>query len=170
MQDKQAARSDKPAKAPQIIFGCMVGMSIVTVAIVFYTHSQRTEPYLQSKKRRLQYVEVKKPSTLSLDYAAFGPQAMAYEIIGKERWQWLKGTTVGPDQSFDIKVIVYRNTPVAELQERFPLIKEKLMDPRYLRYDVAMEYLDKHIAQDTHPELGARLRDTRKKLQDYFGP
>jgi hypothetical protein len=148
----------------------MVGMSIVTVVIVFYTHSQRTEPYLQSKKRRVQYVQVKKPSTLSLDYAAFGPQPMAYEIIGKERWQWLKGTSVSPDQAFDIKVIVYRNTPVAELQERFPVIEEKLMDPRYLQYDVAMEYLDRHIAFAASPELTARLRDTRKKLSDHFAP
>ena len=148
----------------------MVGMSIVTVVIVFYTHSQRTEPYLQSKKRRVQYVQVKKPSTVSLDYAAFGPQAMAYEIIGKNRWQWLKGKSVSPDQAFDIKVIVYRKTSVAELQERFPLIEEKLMDPRYLKYDVAMEYLDKHIAADASPELTVRLRDTRKKLNDHFAP
>ena len=53
--------------------------------------------------------------------------------------------------------------------ERFG-IEEKLMDPRYLQYDVAMEYLDKHIAVGASPELTARLRDTRKKLSDHFAP
>ncbi len=42
----------KPTKAPIIIFGTMVTMSIITVGIVFYTHSRRTEPYLDTKMRR----------------------------------------------------------------------------------------------------------------------
>ena len=170
MQDKSAPPADKPAKAPQIIFGTMVGMSIVTVAIVFYTHSQRTEPYLQSKKRRVQYVQVEKANTVSLDYRAFGPQALAYEIIGNEWWQWQEGGGDAPSQSFDIKVIVYRDTSAEELRERFPLIKEKFMDPRYLRYEDAIAYLDKHIAAQVTPELTARLEATRKQLIDHFGP
>ncbi len=42
-----------PSKAPLIIFGTMLTMSIVTVAIVLITHSQRTEPYLDTKMRRV---------------------------------------------------------------------------------------------------------------------
>lgn len=33
----------------------MVSMSIITVGIVFYTHSRRTEPYLESKRLKLEY-------------------------------------------------------------------------------------------------------------------
>ncbi|MCP4443833.1 MAG: hypothetical protein GY811_00625 [Myxococcales bacterium] len=47
----------KPTKAPIIIFGTMVTMSIVSVSTVFYTHSQRTEPYLDNKMRRVKQVE-----------------------------------------------------------------------------------------------------------------
>lgn len=44
---------DKPSKAPLIIFGTMVTMMVVSVSIVFITHSRRTEPYLDSKMRRV---------------------------------------------------------------------------------------------------------------------
>ncbi len=142
-------------------------MSVITVAIVFYTHSQRTEPYLQSKKRRVQYVHVQKANTVSLDYRAFGPQAMAYEIIGNEWWQWQEGGAIS-GQSYDINVIVYRNVTARELREKFPLVKEQLIDPRYLKYDDAIAYLDKHIAENLNPELTDRLSATRKTLIEHF--
>lgn len=43
----------KPTKAPLIIFGGVLGISIVCVGIVLVTHSQRTEPYLDTKMRRV---------------------------------------------------------------------------------------------------------------------
>lgn len=146
----------------------MVGMSIVTVAIVFYTHAQREEPYMQSKKRKVVYQQAEKSNTLSLNYRAFGPQAMAYEIIGNEWWQWQKSGGDDPTKSFDIKVIVYRDASVAELTERFPLIPEKFIDSRYLKYEDAIVYLDKHIAENATPELTRRLAGTRAKLVEHF--
>ncbi len=53
----------KPTKAPLIIFGTMVTMSIITVGIVFFTHARRTEPYLDSKMRRVKEVEPKAPTS-----------------------------------------------------------------------------------------------------------
>ncbi len=50
----------KPTKAPLIIFGTMVTMSVISVGMVFYTHSQRTEPYLDTKMRRV--IRVKRPA------------------------------------------------------------------------------------------------------------
>lgn len=146
----------------------MVGMSIVTVAIVFLTHAKRTEPYLQSKKRRVVYMQEAESNTLSLNYASFGPQAMAYEIIGHQWWQWQSSGGDTPAEDYDIKVIVYRDATVKELTERFPLIEEKRMDPRYLKYDDAIDYLDKHIAENLLPELSERLRATRSKLIEHF--
>lgn len=145
-------------------------MSIVTVAIVFYTHAQREEPYMQSKKRKVVYQQAEKSNTLSLNYRAFGPQAMAYEIIGNEWWQWQESGGDRPAQDFDIKVIVYRGATVEELTERFPLIPEKFIDSRYLKYQDAMTYLDKHIAENAIPELTQRLGATRAKLVGHFGP
>ncbi len=52
----------KPTKAPVIIFGTMVSMSIITVGIVFYTHSQRTEPYLDTKMRRKRVIRRPRPA------------------------------------------------------------------------------------------------------------
>ena len=53
----------KPTKAPLIIFGTMVTMSVITVGIVFYTHSQRTEPYLDTKMRRV--IRVERPAVVA---------------------------------------------------------------------------------------------------------
>lgn len=50
----------KPTMAPVIIFGTMVTMSIISVGVVFYFHSQRTEPYLDTKMRRVK--KVKRPA------------------------------------------------------------------------------------------------------------
>ena len=63
----------KPTKAPLIIFGTMVTMSIVSVGIVFYTHSQRTEPYLDTKMRRV--IRVKRPAPAPTAAAAPTPAA-----------------------------------------------------------------------------------------------
>ena len=46
----------KPTKAPLIIFGGVLGISIVCVAIVLVTHSRRTEPYLDTKMRRVRTI------------------------------------------------------------------------------------------------------------------
>ena len=165
-----ASSSEKGGKAPLIIFGTMVGMSIITVAIVFLTHAKRSEPYLQSKKRRVVYAQATHSDTLSLNYAAFGPQAMAHEVIGYQWWQWQSsgGETLAED--YDIKVIIYRDSTVQELTKRFPLIKAKRMDPRYLKYEHAIAYLDKHIAEDVVPEISEQLRSTRAKLLAHFEP
>ncbi len=145
-------------------------MTFITVAVVFVKHSSRTEPYLQSKIRRVQYAERSTGNALSLNYRAFGPESAASEIIGKQHWQWKAGPEGAAPESFDIKVIVYRDATVAELTEDFPLIETKRMDPRYLEYDDAIAYLDKQISVNAHPEVTTTLKATRAKLQSHFGP
>lgn len=51
----------KPTIAPLVILGTMVIMSIITLAIVFYAHSRRTEPYLDTKMRKVKKVPKPKP-------------------------------------------------------------------------------------------------------------
>ena len=47
----------KPTKAPLIVFGTMATMSFISIGVVFYTHSRRTEPYLDTKMRRVKTIE-----------------------------------------------------------------------------------------------------------------
>lgn len=173
MQDGSAGKPKtvgKPGKAPIIIFGTMFTMSVITVAIVFVKHSQREQPYLQSKRRRVHHLRQAPSKTVSLNYAAFGPQALAYEIIGNQWWQWQNSAGDTPKEHFDIKVIVYRGATPEELLERFPVIEEKRMDARYLKYEDAIRYLDAHITEDALPSLTATLRQTRAKIEEHFEP
>ena len=63
----------KPSKAPLIIFGTLISMSVVTVTIVFVTHSQRTEPYLDTKARRVR--TMRRPPAASRPSANQPPSA-----------------------------------------------------------------------------------------------
>ena len=42
-------------------------------------------------------------------YYDFGPQAMSYEVLGYEWWQWEAHGDSRPGKKYDIRVIVYRN-------------------------------------------------------------
>ncbi len=55
--------SGTPTKAPLIIFGCILGISIICVGLVAITHLRRTEPYLDSKMRRIRRVKRAQPPT-----------------------------------------------------------------------------------------------------------
>jgi hypothetical protein len=167
-EDKGGKRGT--GKAPIIIFGTMVAMSLVTVAIVFVKHAQRDQPYLQSKLRRVRHMQQPRANTLSLNYAAFGPQAIAYEIIGNRWWQWQETAGETPPEDFDIKVIVYRGASSQELLEKFPVIEEKRIDSRYLKYEDAVAYLDRHIAKNESAALTATLEQTRARLTRHFEP
>jgi len=155
----------KPTKAPIIIFGTMVLMSFVAVAAVFIAHARRSEPYLQSKIRRVRH-QVRPPVTaIAFNYASFGPQELAYDLIGKEQWQWQPTESTDPSTRYDIKVVVYTEADLDKLGRRFPIIEEKFMDYRYVKYDDAVAYLDAQIAKSTDPDLTKTLEATREKLR-----
>ena len=155
----------KPTKAPIIIFGTMLLMSFAAIAVVFIYHSGRSEPYLQSKIRRVRH-QVRPPVTaLAFNYASFGPEALADELIGKEQWQWQRNESTDPSTRYDIKVVVYTEADLDRLSRRFPIIEEKFMDYRYVKYEDAVAYLDVQIANSTDPTLTKTLEATREKLR-----
>ncbi len=155
-------------KAPLIIFGTMVLMSIVTIAFVFVTHYERTEPYLDSKLRRVVYKTRAPATTLSLNYSAFGPQVLAHTLIGSQWWQWQAQGSDDPVQTYDIKIVVYRTITEKEVSVKFPIIEEKYMDYRYLPLEDAMVYLDQTINEIQDPTIRRTLNATRTKLADHF--
>jgi hypothetical protein len=108
-------------------------------------------------------------NTIILEYQDFGPQAVAYETIGMEWWQWDSHGASDPYYQYDIKVVVYRNVPLSNVQNVYPVIRESEQDYRYLPYTKAIAYLDNQIQEDLFPELTARLTKTRSLIVEKLG-
>ncbi len=102
-----------------------------------------------------------------LDYSDFGPQVIAYEIIGMEWWQWNDHGNSRPTE-YDIRVVVYKNINAEEIKKRYPVIIEKKQDYRYLKYQDAIKYLNSKIEEDAMPSVTTLLRNTLKKLNMVF--
>ena len=155
-------------KAPLIILGTMLLMSIVTVTAVLVTHYKRTEPYLDSKLRRVEYKTRAPKHTLSLNYVSFGPQALSHELIGKQWWQWQAHGSDDPSIQYDIKIVVYKDMSEKQVSAKFPIIESKFMDYRYLPYADAIAYLDKNIAELEDESIRTTLTSTRSQLASHF--
>jgi hypothetical protein len=108
-------------------------------------------------------------NTLVLQYRDFGPQAMSYNTIGMEWWQWDNHGDSNPYYQYDIKVVVYRDIPLHQAEKAYPVVKEKEQDYRYLSYDKAMAYLDSQIQEDVIQELTAQLRETKSQIEKKLG-
>lgn len=84
------------------------------------------------------------PRFVILSYKDFGPQPES--LLGVYHWQW-------PDAEnrprrpieYDIKVVVYRDISLEEIEKKFPVIPEKKQDYRYIEYEAAALFLDKRI-------------------------
>lgn len=89
-----------------------------------------------------------------LDYDAFGPQAMANELIGMEWWSWSGGGSWEMCDAFDIHVVVYNDADRAQVAELYPTVEGK-SDNRLVSRTDAIRFLDAQIADvATAPELG----------------
>lgn len=106
---------------------------------------------------------------LVLDYHDFGVQAAAYELLGMEWWQWLPHGDSDPATEYGIKVVVYKDVELQEVEKAYPVVPEKNQDFRYLDFDTAMRYLDAEIEENVLPEITERLQETRDKLVAQFG-
>jgi hypothetical protein len=62
-----------------------------------------------------------------LEYRNFGPQVIAYEIIGMEWWQWNEHGDSRPAE-YDIRVVVYRNASTEEIEKKYPIVENKKQD------------------------------------------
>ncbi len=163
-----AAKEEERSKAPIIILGTMVVMSVITISFVFIAHLRRDQPYLDSKMRVVRYERAPFVPILSLNYSEFGPQALAADLIGPEWWQWQASGSSDPKQRYDIKVVVYYGLSEADIAINYPVNDLKFMDYRYLELERALDFLDAKIEENTLPELTLQLEATREKLIEYF--
>jgi hypothetical protein len=109
--------------------------------------------------------------TSVFDYSDFGPPNISYELIGKEWYQWNSQGPDDPNQTDDVKVVVYRNLSLEEVKAMYPVIDGK-RDYRYLEYSRALEHLNK-FEQDAfwndYPETRERMRKTRERIVKELG-
>lgn len=89
-----------------------------------------------------------KESTLVLQYQDFGPEGMAGELLGPERWPWANEHYSRPQQ-FDIKVVVYRGVPLKDVKITYPVDKDSNQDYRYIEYSQAIQWHDDQLANFT---------------------
>ena len=90
---------------------------------------------------------------LILSYDDFGPQAIAWKTFGMQWWQWDNHGDSDPNTTYDIKIAIYRDIPLHEVKERFPVVLETKNDYRYIEYSAALNYLDKNILD--HQDIDA---------------
>jgi len=111
------------------------------------------------------------PHRLVLPYAAFGPQAMSFETLGFEWWQWQPHGDSRP-RHYDVRVVVYRGLSEAQIRREYPVDAAREKDYRYIEYGKALEYVDANIAEaesDGMTELAGALRRTRRAIVEGFG-
>ena len=82
-----------------------------------------------------------------LEYEDFGVQAMAYDLIGYQWYQWNNHGDPDPDARYDIKVVVYKDMQLRKVKELYPVVKELRQDFRHVEYNRAIYYFDRHIQE-----------------------
>ena len=126
-----------------------------------------------AKPQNSNVVQVQKPTsnTIVLDYYDFGPQVMSYELIGLGKYQWNSQGPDDPNENDDVKVVVYRNISLNEVEKMYPVIERK-QDYRYLEYKSALNLL-KQYEQDPfwneYKETKERALRTRDKILAQLG-
>lgn len=104
-----------------------------------------------------------------LNYNDFGPQIIAGEVIGMEWWQWQDHGDSDPATVYPVKVAVYRNIPLTEVEQRYPVEPERKKDVRYLEYRNALRFLDEKITENMLEDVTEQLKATRKKITEQLG-
>jgi hypothetical protein len=112
------------------------------------------------------------PYTIVLAYDDFGPQAMAFGLIGMDWWQWEGGGSWEPGDRFDVRVVVYRGMTLAAVEAEYPTVEGRA-DYRYVSFDDAMEYFALNMAEiEGEPSL-QRLHEelavTRARIRQALG-
>lgn len=102
-------------------------------------------------------------STAVFEYADFGPQAMAYPILGPKNLQWEPEVPIMIGQG-KVYVVVYRGIPVETVAKYYPQDRSRNRDYRYLQYGEALNYLDAKIERNLLRRVTERLRRTRESI------
>lgn len=107
-------------------------------------------------------------SVLVLDYADFGPQAMAYPLLDHRRLPWDPHAPLILGQG-QIKVVVYRGVSLEAVQAAYPPDRSRNIDYRYVNYSEALQYLDTQIQRNLLPRVTPRLIRARERLEAELG-
>ncbi len=113
------------------------------------------------------------PGPLLLHYDDFGPQAMAYTLLGFSWWQWEPHGSPDPDARYDVRVVVYDQTPLAQVEARYPVVPARRQDHRHLRREHALRFIDEQLTDDVLdalPSVKETLERTRRRIAGQFGP
>lgn len=115
---------------------------------------------------------------LVLRYDDFGPQAMAGQLLGADWWSWEPGGSFEPGDAFDVRVVVYRDRPPAEVVARYPTIRGE-SDHRLVERAAALRFLDVQLAElramsaaddgSDFGRLAEQLRQTRRTIVECLG-
>lgn len=103
-----------------------------------------------------------------LNYDDFGPQIIAYEVIGMGWWQWEDHGDSRP-KKYDIKVVIYKDINLEKVKSLYPTDSKKEKDYRYLEYRLAMKYLDSRIEENVEAAVTKKLLSTKKTLLNIVG-
>jgi hypothetical protein len=106
-----------------------------------------------------------KNNSAVFDYADFGPQAASYKVIGFEWYQWNHHGSSNPHERYDIKIVVYRDIPLKQIQQKYPVVKGK-QDYRYLEYSLAIKHLE---TLEKEPILTEHAAATKAKVLAALG-
>jgi len=111
--------------------------------------------------------------TVVVQYDDFGPQITSYKYIGMGWYQWDSQGGDDPNDIVDIRVVVYRNITLNEVEKLYPVIKQK-QDYRYLEHKAALELLGKYDdpSWDELPSTRAardRALQTKQKILQELG-
>lgn len=115
------------------------------VDFVRETYGERLKNVPSTNKQE----HILKKQTVVFRYADFGPQAMAYELIGYNWYQWDCSGCGNPRKRHDIKIVVYRNINLSKVKELYPIIVGET-DYRYIDYNKGVNFLNHKIVDLTH--------------------
>lgn len=107
-------------------------------------------------------------NSIVLEYADFGPQAMAYPVIGPKRMPWAPDTPVLIGEG-KIYVVVFQNLELEQIEDKYNPDPEANIDYRFLRYQDAMRYLDAQIANNILAKVTRQLEQTRTNIDTKLG-
>jgi hypothetical protein len=89
-----------------------------------------------------------------LPYSAFGPQAMACKLIGREWWQWQShGGSRARD--YPIKVVVFSEQTRDFTAGNHPVGRERVRDFRYVKCSKAVRHKESTIKELAVSDLDA---------------
>jgi len=106
-------------------------------------------------------------SPMVLEYKDFGPPVIANNLIGMDWWQWQRHGDSRPS-TYDIKVVVYKNTSLEYVKKNYPVVPKEEKDYRYVQYSEAIKYLDEHININLIVIVTSRLKNTKIKIIEFF--